>query len=59
MTVRLTSPSGFHAPQGLGQHLLRNPLDHAFELAVATRAVEERVDDQAGPLVRDPVQRLA
>lgn len=50
---------GFHAAQGLGEHLLRDALDCAFELAVAAWAVEQCVDDQASPFVGEAFERLA
>jgi glyoxylase-like metal-dependent hydrolase (beta-lactamase superfamily II) len=48
-----------HAAQGLGEHLLRDALDHPLQLAVSSWTVEQRVDDQAHPFVGDPIQGLA
>src|SRR5262249_1719127 len=48
-----------HAAQRLREHLLGNPIDLAPQLAVAQWAVEQRVDDQAGPLVGQPVESLS
>src|SRR4051812_8893672 len=55
----LHEPVGLHAAQRLREHLLRDAVDRAAQLTVALRAVDERVDHQAGPLVGDTVERLA
>src|SRR5581483_2106648 len=44
------------APQGLGQHLLRDPFDLPLQLAVAAGAARQGVDDEGGPLVGDQIE---
>src|SRR5512133_2113238 len=44
------------APQGLGEHFLRNPADLALKRSVTHGAAGENLDDEGGPFVSYAVE---
>ena len=51
-------PVTFHAPQGLGQDLLRDAGQPTAQFGVPLRSGEQRVDQQNPPLGGQSLQRL-